>query len=69
MKINEKIKEENKREIKRRRHWLVVMVVVLNSATICGGVGFVSSTMVELEREIEIIDTMVVSCGGYDLWF
>ena len=47
----------------------MVMVVVLNSTTICGGVGFVSSAMVELEREIEIIDTMVVSCGGYDLWF
>ena len=53
MKINEKIKEENKREIKRRRHWPVVMLVVLNSAAIYGGVGFVSSAMVELEREIE----------------
>ena len=69
MKINEKIKEENKREIKRRRHWPVVMLVVLNSAAICGGMGFVSSTMVELEREIEIIDPMVVSCGSYDLRF
>ena len=47
----------------------MVMVVVLNSATICDGVGFVSSAMVELEREIEIIDTMVVSCSSYDLWF